>query len=112
MYTTAAAYNANIAGFNNMGTLANYQDTQLNAMTNFAPWSAMSPGPPAVYDQLDPAMQALQAHGVGYLQTVNNWISGNQYRPILGHFVNRPTIVAIGGEHDGGKIRRPRLLHV
>ena len=35
---------ASIAGFNGMGTLANYQDTQLNAMTNFAPWSAMSPG--------------------------------------------------------------------
>jgi len=81
MYTTAAAYNTSIAGFNGMGTLANYQDTQLNAMTNFSPWSAMLPGPPAVYDYLDPALQALQARGVGYLQTVNNWVSTNRYRP-------------------------------
>src|SRR6185437_7542170 len=51
MYTTATAYDSQIAGFG-MGRLANYQDTQLNAMTNFAPWSAMSPGPPAVYDLL------------------------------------------------------------
>lgn len=80
MYTTAADYENKIAGFG-MSRLANYRDTQLNTMTNFAPWSAMSPGPPAVYDYLDPALQALQARGVGYLQTVNNWVKTNRYRP-------------------------------
>ena len=80
MYTTAAEYQSKIAGFG-MGRLANYQDTRLNAMTNFAPWSAIAPGPPALYDQLDPALEALQARGVGYLQTVNNWVKTNRYRP-------------------------------
>jgi hypothetical protein len=105
MYTTAEAYNTNILGFNGMGTLANYQDTQLNAMTNFGPWSAMSPGPPAVYGYLDPALQALQARGVGYLQTVNNWISGNRYRPF---WATSPVIRNSGNwpRADGGKIRR------
>jgi len=103
MYTTAAAYNANIAGFNNMGTLANYQDTQLNAMTNFAPWSAMSPGPPAVYDLLDPAMQALQARGVGYLQTVNNWIASNQYRPNWAGSLSDPQLWQLAASMMNGK---------
>lgn len=103
MYTTAAQYESNIAGFNGMGTLANYQDTQLNAMTNFAPWSAMSPGPPAVFDQLDPAMQALQARGVGYIQTVNNWISGNQYRPNWATSLNDPQLWQLAATMMAGK---------
>ncbi len=103
MYTTAAAYNANIAGFNNMGTLANYQDTQLNAMTNFDPWSAMLPGPPAVYDYLDPAMQALQARGVGYLQTVNNWISSDQYRPSWAKSLTDPQLWQLAASMMAGK---------
>jgi len=102
MYTTAAAYESNIAGFG-MGRLANYQDTQLNAMTNFAPWSAMSPGPPAVYDYLDPAMQALQARGVGYLQTVNNWISGNQYRPSWATSLSDPQLWQLAASMMAGK---------
>ena len=103
MYTTAAQYESNITGFNGMGTLANYQDTQLNAMTNFAPWSAMSPGPPAVYDYLDPAMQALQARGVGYIQTVNNWISGNQYRPNWAGSLNDPQLWQLAATMMAGK---------
>ncbi|HEV2314376.1 MAG TPA: putative Ig domain-containing protein [Candidatus Acidoferrales bacterium] len=103
MYTTAAQYESNIAGFNGMGTLANYQDTQLNAMTNFAPWSAMSPGPPAVFDQLDPAMQALQARGVGYIQTVNNWISSNQYRPNWATSLTDPQLWQLAASMMTGK---------
>jgi len=103
MYTTAAQYESNIAGFNGMGTLANYQDTQLNAMTNFAPWSAMSPGPPAVYDLLDPAMQALQARGVGYIQTVNNWISGNQNRPLWATSLSDPQLWQLAATMMAGK---------
>ncbi|HEV2287825.1 MAG TPA: Ig domain-containing protein [Candidatus Acidoferrales bacterium] len=103
MYTTAAAYDNNIAGFNNLGTIGNYGDTQLNAMTNFAPWSAMSPGPPAVYDQLDPAMQALQSEGVGYLQTVNNWISGNQYRPFWATSLTDPQLWQLAASMMAGK---------
>jgi|GEM_PF-2010260 len=103
MYTTAAAYETNIAGFNNMGTLANYQDTQLNAVNNFAPWSAMSPGPPAVYDYLDPALQALQARGVGYIQTVNNWISSNKYRPFWAASLTDPQLWQLAGSMLNGK---------
>ena len=103
MYTTAAQYESNITGFNGMGTLANYQDTQLNAMTNFNPWSAMSPGPPAVFDQLDPAMQALQARGVGYLQTVNNWISTNQYRPLWAASLTDPQLWQLAATMMSGK---------
>jgi hypothetical protein len=103
MYTTAAAYDSNIAGFNNLGTIANYGDTQLNAMTNFDPWSAMSPGPPAVYDYLDPAMQALQSEGVGYLQTVNNWISGNQYRPFWATSLTDPQLWQLAASMMAGK---------
>src|SRR6185437_12054771 len=103
MYTTAAQYESSIAGFNGMGTLANYQDTQLNAMTNFAPWSAMSPGPPAVFDQLDPAMQALQARGVGYIQTVNNWISGNQNRPLWAPSLTDPQLWQLAATMMAGK---------
>lgn len=103
MYTTAAQYESSIAGFDGMGTLANYQDTQLNAMTNFAPWSAMSPGPPAVFDQLDPAMQALQARGVGYIQTVNNWISGNQNRPLWAPSLTDPQLWQLAATMMAGK---------
>ncbi|MHB8484453.1 MAG: Ig domain-containing protein [Candidatus Acidiferrales bacterium] len=103
MYTTPAQYESSIAGFNGMGTLANYQDTQLNAMTNFAPWSAMSPGPPAVFDQLDPAMQALQARGVGYIQTVNNWISGNQNRPLWAPSLTDPQLWQLAATMMAGK---------
>lgn len=102
MYTTAAQYESSIAGFG-MGRLANYQDTQLNAMTNFAPWSAMSPGPPAVYNYLDPAMQALQVRGVGYIQTVNNWISGNQYRPNWATSLNDPQLWQLAATMMAGK---------
>ncbi|MHB8754244.1 MAG: Ig domain-containing protein [Candidatus Acidiferrales bacterium] len=103
MYTTASAYETQIAGFNGMGTLANYQDTQLNAMTNFAPWSGMLPGPPAVFDNLDPAMQALQARGVGYLQTVNNWISSNQYRPFWATSLTDPQLWQLAASMMAGK---------
>ncbi len=103
MYTTAAAYDSNIAGFNNLGTIANYGDTQLNAMTNFDPWSAMLPGPPAVYDYLDPAMQALQSEGVGYLQTVNNWISSNQYRPFWATSLTDPQLWQLAASMMAGK---------
>jgi len=103
MYTTASAYETQIAGFNGMGTLANYQDTQLNAMTNFNPWSAISPGPPAVYDYLDPAMQALQARGVGYLQTVNNWVASNQYRPNWATSLTDPQLWQLAASMMAGK---------
>ena len=103
MYTTASAYETQIAGFNGMGTLANYQDTQLNAMTNFSPWSGMLPGPPAAFDNLDPAMQALQARGVGYLQTVNNWISSNQYRPFWATSLTDPQLWQVAASMMAGK---------
>src|SRR6185437_5656717 len=102
MYTTAADYENKIAGFG-MRRLANYQDTQLNAMTNFAPWSAMSPGPPAVYDYLDPALQALQARGVGYLQTVNNWVKTNRYRPSWAASVNDQKLWELAAKMLRGK---------
>ena len=81
MYRSAQEYETAIKGFDGKNTLENYQDTHANALINFAPWSAISPGPPALYDQLDPALQALDRRGVGYLQTVNNWVSTNRYRP-------------------------------
>jgi hypothetical protein len=81
MYPTAPEYETKIKGFDGKNTLENYQDTHANALINFAPWSAMSPGVPGTPDQLDPALQALQARGIGYLQTVNNWVSTNRYRP-------------------------------
>lgn len=81
MYRTAGEYDYSIKGFDGKNTLVNYQDTHTNALINFAPWSAIAPGPPALYDQLDPALEALQARGVGYLQTVNNWVKTNRYRP-------------------------------
>ncbi|HEV2400115.1 MAG TPA: hypothetical protein VGS27_24465 [Candidatus Sulfotelmatobacter sp.] len=81
MYRTAQEYQKAIKGFDGKSTLENYQDTHLNALINFSPWSAIAPGPPALYDQLDPALEALQARGVGYLQTVNNWVKKNRYRP-------------------------------
>lgn len=81
MYRTAGEYDYSIKGFDGKNTLVNYEDTHTNALINFAPWSAIAPGPPASYDQLDPALEALQARGVGYLQTVNNWVKTNRYRP-------------------------------
>ena len=102
MYTTAADYESKIAGFG-MGRLANYQDTHLNAVTNIAPWSAMSAGPPAVYDYLDPALQALQARGVGYLQFVNNWVKTNRYRPSWAASVNDQKLWKIAAKTLNGK---------
>src|SRR5487761_173866 len=88
MYRTAQEYENAIKGFDGKNTLENYQDTHLNALINFAPWSAIAPGPPALYDQLDPALRALQARGVGYLQTVNNWVKTNRYRPFWAASLN------------------------
>lgn len=103
MYRTAREYEDLIKGFDGKTTLANYQDTDVNALINFAPWSAMLPGPPAVYDNLDPALQALQARGVGYLQTVNNWVKGNRYRPFWAASLNDQKLWELAAKMLRGK---------
>ena len=103
MYRTAQEYETAIKGFDGKGTLANYQDTHTNALINFAPWSAMSPGPPAIYDQLDPALQSLQSLGVGYLQTVNNWVSANRYRPFWAKSLSDERLWELAGKMMRGK---------
>ena len=103
MYRTAKEYEDSIKGFDGKTTLANYQDTDINALINFAPWSAMLPGAPAVYDNLDPALQALQARGVGYLQTVNNWVKPNRYRPFWAASLNDQKLWELAAKMLRGK---------
>ena len=103
MYRTAQEYETAIKGFDGKNTLENYQDTHANALINFAPWSAISPGPPALYDQLDPALQALDRRGVGYLQTVNNWVSTNRYRPFWAKSLSDEKLWELAGKMMRGK---------
>jgi len=103
MYRTALEYEDLIKGFDGKTTLTNYQDTHVNALINFAPWAAMSPGPPATYDLLDPALQALEARGVGYLQTVNNWVKTNRYRPFWAASLNDQKLWELAAKMLNGK---------
>ncbi|HEV2287823.1 MAG TPA: hypothetical protein VGR81_02605 [Candidatus Acidoferrales bacterium] len=103
MYRTAREYETAIKGFDGKGRLQNYQDTHTNALINFAPWSAMAPGPPAIYDQLDPALEALGHYGVGYLQTVNNWVKTNRYRPFWAGSLSDEKLWELAGKMMRGK---------
>lgn len=103
MYRTAEEYKRLIKGFDGKTTMENYQDTHVNALINFAPWSAMAPGAPAIYDQLDPALQALGNYGVGYLQTVNNWAKPNRYRPFWAASLSDEKLWELAGKMMSGK---------
>jgi len=103
MYRTAAEYKKLMKGFDGKTTMENYQDTHINALINFAPWSAMAPGAPAIYDQLDPALEALEDYGVGYLQTVNNWVKPNRYRPFWAGSLSDEKLWELAGKMMSGK---------
>jgi hypothetical protein len=74
-----------IPGFHGLSTVGSYGDTLLNAEMNILPFAGVNPSPSG--DQLTPWLAALGTVGptggigVGHLQIVNNWITGNQARP-------------------------------
>ncbi len=93
-----------INGFNGIDTLANYQDTHLNAVIKHSRLGRRCRrGAPALYDHLDPALQALHARGVGYLQTVNNWVSTNRYRPFWARSLSDEKLWEFAGKMMRGK---------
>lgn len=69
-----------IPGFNGLSTVGSYADTLLNSEMNILPFAGVNPSPTA--DQLTPWLAAVNSVGVGHLQIVNNWVTGNRYRPI------------------------------
>jgi hypothetical protein len=68
-----------IPGFNGLTTVQNYADTLLNSEMNILPFAGVNVTPSN--DQLTPWLAAVDSVGVGHLQIVNNWVSGNQARP-------------------------------
>lgn len=75
-----------IPGFNGLSTVGSYGDTLLNAEMNILPFAGVDPTPSD--DQLTPWLAVLGTGGpaggvgVGHLQIVNNWVTGNPARPV------------------------------
>jgi hypothetical protein len=68
-----------IPGFDGRRTIENYADTSSNVEMNILPFAAAKVTPPE--DQLTPWLVALNQHGVGHLQIMNNWVEGHRGRP-------------------------------
>jgi len=68
-----------IPGFNNLTTVQSYADTLTNAEMNILPFAGVDVIPSD--DQLTPWLAAADTVGVGHLQILNNWVTGNRARP-------------------------------
>ena len=77
-FTTETGY-LQIPGFDGLTTVQNYTDTQLNSEMNILPFAAINVSPSE--NQLTPWLEVVNSVGVGHLQIVNNWVSGNPARP-------------------------------
>ena len=69
-----------IPGFNGLTTVQNYADTMSNAEMNITPFAGVNIS--STNNQLTPWLAAVDSVGVGHLQIVNNWVTGNRGRPI------------------------------
>jgi hypothetical protein len=85
LFTNENSY-LQIPGFNNLTTVGNYQDTELDAEMNILPFAGVDVI--STNDQLTPWLQAVNSVGVGHLQIVNNWVQGNAARPVWANSIS------------------------
>jgi hypothetical protein len=89
VFTDTAGYNE-IPGFNALHTIENYADTFSNVEMNILPFAGVRVTP--ARDELTPWLEALNAHGVGHLQIMNNWVEGSRGRPIWARDLSDPQL--------------------
>jgi len=89
LFENATSYDA-IPGFGGRHTIENYADTFSNVEMNILPFSGVKVTSPV--DQLTPWLEALDQHGVGHLQIMNNWVEGNRARPFWARSMTDPEL--------------------
>jgi hypothetical protein len=94
LWTNKNSYLNSIAGFDDLHTIENYEDTRANATIYFSPMSGGNPGfntstsdpddpltKDASLDNISPWVEALNDHGAGHFHIVHEYHDGKQYRP-------------------------------
>ena len=96
-----------IPGFNSLSTVGSYGDTLLNAEMNILPFAGVDAS--SSNDQLTPWLAALGTVGpaggvgMGHLQIVNNWVTGNRARPAWAKSLTDPQMWQVLTSTQTGK---------
>jgi hypothetical protein len=100
LFTNTTGYEK-IPGFSGLHTIENYSDTLSNVEMNILPFAGVRVTPPR--DELTPWLQALDRHGVGHLQIMNNFVEGSRGRPLWARDLSDPQLWHLVTEAMRGK---------